>query len=718
MQTSKKWFERLLFAGLVFLIFLLVFQHRLHIPGWLQVAGRIHPLFVHFPIVLVLLVLLLYWLPQGKGVLPDAWGADILRLITALTAVFSGIMGLLLSLEGDRSGQLLDWHKWGGVAVSFMASAYYYYYPVLQVHARAGRSFTIISAVCILLTGHFGGGLTHGEDYVLGPVLKKGREHVAPEKAVAYEHIIRPILETKCLKCHHSGSAKGGLVLDKIAGLLAGGKSGALFVSGKPELSLIIQRIHLPDGEKKHMPPLTGPQLTTEELQLLALWIQSGAPTDKKLFSLPAKDSFRLLAQQWLSSGDNEDEQPAYDFPAADEKKIVALNNNYRVIEPQGKKSPALSVHFYGRSAYSGKAIEELLPLRLQIIELSLARMPVKDNDLSPIGKMDNLRRLNLNYTDISSAGLKMLAGCKRLQTLSLSGTSVNAAGLEGLLTLPQLSEMYIWDTHIDTNMIAALRKKYNRVHIDNGFTDNGNVPVALSPPLIEVPDSLFNPVMTVTIRHPFKGAQIKFTTDGTQPDSSHGEIYTGPIRLDSSASLVTRAFKSGWVGSRPSTATYIRSIKPDSAALASLPDSLYRKIKPAILYDGRLGMGDLNSDDGQWLGYRNKEAAFYVFYRKEINMRHVFVYSLQQTQYETFPPVKLELWGGMDKQHLKKLSELKPPDLKKEDPQTVARQSLLFSPVSVRVLKLVAHPLRRMPDWSTKKGKPARMFISEIVVN
>jgi len=55
-----------LFGGAVFLLVLLLAGSHLHIPAWLKVVGRMHPLFLHFPIVLflisfiVLFILFLY----------------------------------------------------------------------------------------------------------------------------------------------------------------------------------------------------------------------------------------------------------------------------------------------------------------------------------------------------------------------------------------------------------------------------------------------------------------------------------------------------------------------------------------------------------------------------------------------------------------------------------------------------------------------------------
>lgn len=55
MQTVKRIGGGVLFGSMVFLLFLVVFESFLHIPSWLAVAGRLHPMFLHFPIVLLLI---------------------------------------------------------------------------------------------------------------------------------------------------------------------------------------------------------------------------------------------------------------------------------------------------------------------------------------------------------------------------------------------------------------------------------------------------------------------------------------------------------------------------------------------------------------------------------------------------------------------------------------------------------------------------------------
>ena len=55
-----------------------------------------------------------------------------------------------------------------------------------------------------------------------------------------FEKNVRPLLAQRCYKCHSEKSEKkkGGLLLDRKAGWVAGGDSGPAIVPGKPDGSL------------------------------------------------------------------------------------------------------------------------------------------------------------------------------------------------------------------------------------------------------------------------------------------------------------------------------------------------------------------------------------------------------------------------------------------------------------------------------------------------
>lgn len=84
---------------------------------------------------------------------------------------------------------------------------------------------------------------------------------------------VAPILEQRCLRCHSTDKPKGGLSLATRDAAMRGGDSGAWFIAGKPEESLLIQMI---TGTRPQM-PAEGVPLTSVEVDRLRDWIRSGA---------------------------------------------------------------------------------------------------------------------------------------------------------------------------------------------------------------------------------------------------------------------------------------------------------------------------------------------------------------------------------------------------------------------------------------------------------
>src|SRR5712692_11854890 len=72
----------------------------------------------------------------------------------------------------------------------------------------------------------------------------------AAEEMLAFEREIAPILAARCVKCHGGEKLEAGLDLRRRSTLLAGGDSGPALVPGKPDESLLIQRI-----AAEEMPP-------------------------------------------------------------------------------------------------------------------------------------------------------------------------------------------------------------------------------------------------------------------------------------------------------------------------------------------------------------------------------------------------------------------------------------------------------------------------------
>src|SRR5258707_5779099 len=98
------------------LLFVLLDDH-LSVPVWLQVAGRLHPMILHFPIVLIVAYTLCRWLTPKAETPAAEWlqpFGDKLLLWAAFAAVGTPFGGGFFSKEDPLEGSALQWHKWLG----------------------------------------------------------------------------------------------------------------------------------------------------------------------------------------------------------------------------------------------------------------------------------------------------------------------------------------------------------------------------------------------------------------------------------------------------------------------------------------------------------------------------------------------------------------------------------------------------------------------------
>ena len=189
----------------------------------------------------------------------------------------------------------------------------------------------------------------------------------------------------------------------------------------------------------------------------------------------------RLLAAPLFQTIETDD----YTFAPADEKKVQALNNNYRVIHPLAIGSPALGVEFFNAEQFKPEQIKELLTVKEQIVSLNLNKMPVGDEDLKTIGQFINLRKLNLSFTNITGVTLSELSKLKELKLLSLSGTKIKSANLQSLVSLRNLTKLFVWNTPLPPEEIKRLQQQLKVTTIETGYKGD-TVVIKLNPPIIE----------------------------------------------------------------------------------------------------------------------------------------------------------------------------------------------------------------------------------------
>ena len=440
-----------------------------------EFIGRFHPLLVHLPIGILLLAGLfqLLAIKQKYSFLQPAIGITLFWGM--LSAIASCISGYLLSQGGDYDEQLVSTHQWFGIGVAILSLIAY----LFQRWENGFKKWvTPVMVLGIIVTGHLGGSLTHGSDY-LTKGFSKEKEAANKEiksiadvqQANAYADIMQPIFQDKCYTCHNKRKKKGGLRLDEPSFILKGGKDGEVIKPGNADESEMIKRLLLPRNEEDHMPPKEKPQLKENEIALIHWWVAGGASFDKKVNELTQTEKIKpiLLALQKEGPKKTIPDVPQEPVAVADEKVIQQLKQAGAVIIPVSRTSNYLSANFVTVDSITDKQIDLLVSLKRQMVWLNLGRKTITDEMMGKIGRLSNLTRLEIDSAGVTDKGISLLQDLTNLQYINLFGNEVTAQGLLSLKDLPHLQSVYLYKTFIKPSDWAMLKNSFPKVTLDSG---------------------------------------------------------------------------------------------------------------------------------------------------------------------------------------------------------------------------------------------------------
>nr|WP_245189739.1 DUF1549 domain-containing protein [Lunatimonas salinarum] len=267
---------------------------------WLwKLLGRLHPMVVHFPVSLLVFAafLELFTLRNFQSKLRP--GIRMLVLGGIFAAFASTLFGILLANVEGYGGDTLVIHQWAGIATAVLGIPLYLMLKRTEDSFNAAsvkgyRAVLFVAAFGVSFAGHFGASLTHGDDYLTSvlpwnedssysqvamdiDLVAYQAEDLSEEKQVKLVGQVRAIFAHNCYNCHSSAKIKGDLRLDSKEAIFAGGESGPVIVPGNPSSSDLIRRIKLPASHEDAMPS-KGKTLSKEEIAVINLWVEKGAP--------------------------------------------------------------------------------------------------------------------------------------------------------------------------------------------------------------------------------------------------------------------------------------------------------------------------------------------------------------------------------------------------------------------------------------------------------
>lgn len=288
-----------------------------------------------------------------------------------------------------------------------------------------------------------------------------------------FTHLIRPVLDAKCVQCHGADKDKGKLRMHTKEDFLKGGKEVGedIVIKGNVDDSELIYRITLPKDDDEAMPPFKDKEhynpVTPQELQVMKAWIKLGASFDLLVSGLDessqkaAAHVFKNMPKKILpASVKLQPQLPT--VPPADPKALVALRKAGVLAMPIAQNTNAI----YVNASYAGKAFDDqklqlLNPLAKQLLWLNLARTGVTDKGIESLGKLTMLTRLHLENTSVTDAATPHLAKLKELEYLNLYGTGVSDASVGNLTKLRKLSKVFLWQTKFTDKGAETLKKSF-----------------------------------------------------------------------------------------------------------------------------------------------------------------------------------------------------------------------------------------------------------------
>ena len=437
-------------------------------------SGRFHPIFVHLPIGLIVVAVILDWKnSEGHrdGVIKNIW------FWAGVTGVVSAICGWFLANDGAYDNWTLFFHRWGGISIAILSFLAWWLRKKSSSKKVVKTSINWALILLLLVTGHLGGNMTHGSDYLIEyapkPIqsllgygnLPQEPDFGHPDSIIVYTDLIQPIFERKCLNCHNADVQNGGLDMSSQEGLMKGGDGGSVIDAGDIN-SELVRRVILPTSSSKFM-PTSGTPMTYNEVKILEWWIEHGASFNDRLMSLEANKNITqtlltaynidITPRPWIEKNNvdplNEEDKNGLKSSGWKAQQ-VSIDKNWISIEPSGSKE------------INREMLKSLALAKKQIIWLDLSEREVDLTSFNEINSLTHLTRLDLSNTNVGSEEIFSLTQLTHLESLNLTESQVEDSIFDHLGTLPGLKRIYLWQSQVTDEGVDKGRTRYPDIDI------------------------------------------------------------------------------------------------------------------------------------------------------------------------------------------------------------------------------------------------------------
>ena len=666
----------------------------------IKYLGNFHPVVLHLPIGAFLFTFLLF---ISQKYLKSNFDPAVRMglLFSFITSIITSIFGYILHLNGDYDSVLVDRHMWLAIATTILIGFVLYLHKRQKPYNHVLSSF-VFATVLLTITGHNGGSLTHGKDYLKLPDFEKEISIVSYDSIHVFNQVISPIFDSKCVKCHNTGKSKGNLMLSSIDKILLGGEKGQIIKSNSSVDSRLYTYLNLPIDDEMHMPPDGNSQLNDNEKELIKLWIDEGA--DFYNFRKMNDDNFSKEILSFLPK-----EIASVDPPNRND--LVKLIENEFRIERISTENNFIDIKYQGKS-FKQSYLRLLSKVSDNIKRLDLSFVDLSSIDLSRVDNFENLTYLNLNNTKLTTKKIQKLD--LDIQTLILSNNNFDVSVFDKFISNPTNERVFAYNTISDLDLTKEISANSNdKIYFGVSLDDfASNVPLKI--PIITPTQTLFSSTVDIEVVSDITSPDYRYTINGDEPDSL-SNLYVGPIKIDRSSNLKFKAFKKG---SRPSPVqeVFYRKIAAPITDFKLLSTTVEPYAAKNILSNNEVGSADFR--DGTWNGFIKSDTRsgdMIAEFSLPEGVNEIGISSLTDYGAYILFPTKIELYdislGNDELVYSKNIS-------RKFDEENAPLYTFRI-PINKNLkkvrLKVISN--KKLPKGHPAEGEPAWLFIDEIML-
>ncbi|MBI1224889.1 MAG: hypothetical protein GC192_06595 [Bacteroidetes bacterium] len=232
-----------------------------------------------------------------------------------------------------------------------------------------------------------------------------------------------------------------------------------------------------------------------------------------------------------------------------------------------------------------------------------------------------------------------------------------------------------------------------------------------LAPPQTPQSRIFASPGLKIAFDFRLQDAEIRYTTDGSEP-TENDKIFTTPIAINDLVAIVkAKSFKPRFLPSETTTVQVLpyQSCQIDSINMTPTPKK-HMANGWKTLTDKRLGDSNFKQN---WLGFDSTIINLAVDFSKKQRLSHIAIGFLRQQKSWIFLPAAIEVYDAKGKlltsQHF--------PDEAKELPNSAEIISLDLSKHRYKSLKIKLIALPTLPEWHSGASNSGWLFLDEVMV-